>query len=51
MKNFGHTWTPDKLDSYLADPRKLVSGTKMIFPGLKTEDDCQNVIAYLETLK
>ena len=54
MKEFGesgHTWTPEQLDTYLQDPRKVVTGTKMIFPGLKKEDDRQNVIAYLETLK
>ncbi len=51
MKSFGQTWTPQELDTYLTDPRKLVTGTKMIFPGLKKEDDRQNVIAYLETLK
>jgi cytochrome c len=53
MKEFGegHTWTPEQLDSYLVDPRKVVSGTKMIFPGLKKEEDRQNVIAYLESLK
>jgi hypothetical protein len=37
--------------TYLVDPHKLVPGTKMIFPGLKKEDDRQNVIAYLETPK
>ena len=51
MKSFGKTWTPQELDTYLADPRKVVPGTKMIFPGLKKEDDRENVIAYLETLK
>ncbi len=51
MKNFKHKWTSEELDIYLTDPRKLVPGTKMIFPGLKDEKDRQNVIAYLETLK
>jgi cytochrome c len=51
MKNFKHKWTPEELDTYLADPRKVVPGTKMIFPGLKDEQERQNVIAYLETLK
>jgi cytochrome c2 len=51
MKNSGKVWTPEELDTYLADPRKVVPGTKMIFPGLKNEADRQNVIAYLETLK
>ncbi|HET7594940.1 MAG TPA: cytochrome c family protein [Stellaceae bacterium] len=51
MKNFKHKWTPEELDTYLTDPRKVVPGTKMIFPGLKEEKDRQNVIAYLATLK
>jgi cytochrome c len=51
MKNSKKKWTPEELDTYLADPRKEVPGTKMIFPGLKDEKDRQNVIAYLETLK
>ncbi len=51
MKNFKHKWTADELNTYLEDPRKLVPGTKMIFPGLKNEKDRDNVIAYLETLK
>ncbi len=51
MKNFKHKWTPEELHTYLEDPRKLVPGTKMIFPGLKNEKDRDNVIAYLETLK
>jgi cytochrome c len=51
MKNFKHQWTPQELDTYLADPRQVVPGTKMIFPGLKDEKERQDVIAYLETLK
>ena len=51
MKNFKQKWTPELLHTYLEDPRKLVPGTKMIFPGLKKPEDRDNVIAYLETLK
>lgn len=51
MKKFDHTWDPETLDTYLADPRKVVPGTKMIFPGIKDEKERQDVIAYLETLK
>lgn len=51
MKNFKHKWTPEELSTYLEDPRKVVPGTKMIFPGLKKPEDRENVIAYLETLK
>jgi len=51
MKKFDHTWDPLTLDTYLADPRTVVPGTKMIFPGIKDEKERQDVIAYLETLK
>ena len=51
MEAYNVTWDPATLDPYLEDPRKVVPGTKMIFPGLKSEADRQNVIAYLETLK
>ncbi|MBV8615686.1 MAG: cytochrome c family protein [Acetobacteraceae bacterium] len=51
MKSFDKTWTPEELDTYLANPMQVVKGTKMIFPGLKSDTDRQNVIAYLDTLK
>src|SRR5215467_13125671 len=51
MKKFDHTWDTQTLDNYLADPRAVVPGTKMIFPGIKDEAERQDVIAYLETLK
>lgn len=51
MKAANKTWDAATLDTYLTDPRSMVPGTKMIFPGLKDEADRKNVIAYLETLK
>jgi cytochrome c len=48
MKNSGLTWDEATLDKYLAAPRKLVPGTRMIFPGLPKEKDRQDVIAYLK---
>jgi cytochrome c len=51
MKNFNHVWDPKTLDTYLTDPRAVVPGTKMIFPGIKDNTERKNLIAYLETLK
>lgn len=51
MKNFNHVWTPELLNTYLTDPRALVPGIKMIFPGIKDQTERANLIAYLETLK
>ncbi len=47
MKQSGITWTPEKLDAYLQDPQKVVPGNKMPFPGLKTDSDRTDVIAFL----
>ncbi len=47
MKQANITWDPKTLDAYLADPGKTVPGNKMPFPGLKTENDRADVIAFL----
>ena len=46
----GLTWDEATLDEYLTDPRGVVKGTKMAFPGLKKEEERADVIAYLSTL-
>ena len=51
MKKADKTWDDQTLNTYLTNPRDLVPGTKMIFTGLKSEEDRQNVIAFLETQK
>jgi cytochrome c len=45
----GVVWDEATLNTYLTDPKALVPGTKMVFPGLKNEKDRQDVIAYLKT--
>ena len=51
MKNYNVTWDDATLDHYLVDPRAVVPGTRMIFVGLKKDDERANLIAYLNTLK
>ena len=51
MKGYNVTWTDEELNKYLENPRGVVTGTKMIFVGLKKEDARANLIAYLDTLK
>lgn len=48
MKASGIVWSPETLAAYLAKPKDLVPGTKMVFPGLKKEKQIANIIAYLE---
>ena len=47
MKGSNLTWDIATLDAYLSDPQKSVPGNKMPFPGLKTENERNAVIAYL----
>jgi cytochrome c len=44
----GITWDEAELKKYLKDPKGVVPGTKMVFPGLQSDDDVANVIAYLK---
>ena len=44
-------WTPEKLDTYLLNPREFMPGTTMAYAGLKSDADRKNLIAYLQTLK
>jgi cytochrome c len=48
MKNAHLTWDEATLDKYLSNPKALVPGTKMVFPGLPKEEDRLAVIAYLK---
>ena len=47
-KNSGITWDEATLKEYLRDPKAKIPGTKMVFPGLRSDEDIGNVIAYLK---
>jgi cytochrome c len=42
-------WDEATLTPYLQNPRGVVKGTKMVFPGLKKDEEIQAVLAYLAT--
>ena len=46
----GVVWGDQTLDLYLENPRKVVKGTKMAFPGLKKLQDRTDLIAFLNRL-
>jgi cytochrome c len=43
----GLIWTVETLDAYIENPRALVSGTRMSFPGMKVAEDRENLLAFL----
>lgn len=47
LKASGVTWTPDKIDVYLTNPKAYVPQGIMKFKGLPKPQDRANVIAYL----
>jgi cytochrome c len=46
----GLVWTEENLTSYLKDPKAFVPGNKMVFVGLKKDDEIADVIVYLKSL-
>ncbi len=47
MNADGLEWTLETLDAYVANPRALVSGTRMSYRGLKDDAERAGVLAYL----
>lgn len=45
------SWTVEKLDAYLANPRQAIPGNRMAFAGVRDEEQRRNIIAYMQTLE
>lgn len=50
MKKADFVWDEERLDAYLANPRKYLPKNRMSFPGLKKAKDRADVIAYLKSM-
>jgi cytochrome c len=48
MKDSGLVWDEETLEDYLENPKDFIPKNKMAFPGLKKEDEREDVIAYLK---
>jgi cytochrome c len=48
-KNSGIVWTEDEFAKYIKNPRALVPGTKMVFPGIQDDKQIADLTAYLKT--
>src|SRR5712691_8504357 len=47
MKNSGIVWDDDTLTKYLRDPKQVVPGGKMAFPGIKDDQQITDLLAFL----
>ena len=50
MKRSGVTWNGSTLDKWLTDPAAFIPGASMMFPGLRSRGDREDVIAYLHAV-
>ncbi|HUU25813.1 MAG TPA: c-type cytochrome [Methyloceanibacter sp.] len=48
----GYVWTPENIDAFIADPKKLLPASPMslAFQGVPDAAERANIIAYLQTL-
>lgn len=51
MKQSGITWSTERIDAYITQPRKIVAGGKMKYDGLDDAAARADVIAYLSNVK
>ncbi|NMN03090.1 MULTISPECIES: c-type cytochrome [unclassified Novosphingobium] len=51
LKKSGLTWNAATLDKWIENPRALVPGTMMAFPGLKDPAKRAELVGYLTSLK
>jgi cytochrome c len=45
--NSGITWSPEIFAEYIRDPKAKIPGTKMVFAGLKSEQEVKDLTAFL----
>jgi cytochrome c len=48
MKNADIVWDEETLEDYLKDPKGYIPGNKMMFAGIRKDDEMEDLLAYLE---
>lgn len=48
LREAGFTWTAERLDDWLTNPRTFLPGNKMAFAGVRDETDRRDLIAWLK---
>jgi len=48
LKNSGIIWDDETLARYIHDPKDAIPGNRMAFPGIKNEEEMENLLAYLK---
>ena len=48
MKNSNVVWSETTIAEYVKNPKEFIPGNKMVFPGLKSDKEIADLIAYLK---
>jgi cytochrome c len=48
IKRSGISWSPETLDTFIADPQAMVPGNRMPYAGMAGPEDRADLIAYLQ---
>jgi cytochrome c len=48
MKNSNIVWSETTVAEYVKQPKEYIPGNKMVFPGLKSDQEVADLIAYLK---
>jgi len=48
LKQSGIIWDEARLDAWVENPRDVVPGTNMVYPGLRKPEDRRDLVAYLK---
>ncbi|CUH50922.1 cytochrome c family protein [Shimia sp. R11_0] len=49
LQEAGIVWDDEALSAFLSKPKAFVPGTSMAFPGLKKQDQIDDLLAYLQS--
>ncbi len=49
-ENSGIVWTEETMSAFLENPQSYMPGTRMIYPGIPSEQDRRDIIAYLSSV-
>jgi cytochrome c len=50
IKRSGISWSPETLDTFIADPQAVVPGNRMPYAGMASPSDRADLIAYLQRM-
>ena len=48
MQSSGVVWEEETMAAYLKDPKSYIAGNRMVFPGLRKDEEIADLLAYLQ---